>query len=106
MRPGHARDNCRHIEIHLPALGDFSGHWWIERALALLPPGAGPGAGYPTGVHCPRCPHRQLPKQKPGEAVQSSHQWIFGWGLIGVLAVIVAVGCEQPLMGWGTGSCG
>jgi hypothetical protein len=28
MRPGHARDNCRHIEIHLPA-GDFSGHWWI-----------------------------------------------------------------------------
>ena len=29
MRPGHARDNCRHIEIHLPAVGDFSGHWWI-----------------------------------------------------------------------------
>ena len=27
--------------------------------------------------------------------MQSSHQWIFGWGLIGVLAVIVAVGCEQ-----------
>ena len=25
MRPGHARDNCRHIEIHLPAVGDLFG---------------------------------------------------------------------------------
>jgi hypothetical protein len=33
--------------------------------------------------------------------VQSSHQWIFGWGLIGVLAVIVAVGCEQHVDGLG-----
>ena len=41
------------------------------------------------------------PKQGPGEAVQSSHQWIFGWGLIGVLAVIVAVGCEQHVDGLG-----
>ena len=70
-------------------------------ARLLLPPGADPGARYPTGVHCPRCPHRQLPKQEPGEAVQSSHQWIFGWGLIGVLAVIVAVGCEQHVDGLG-----
>ena len=28
MRPGHARDNCGHIEIHLPAVRVVSGHWW------------------------------------------------------------------------------
>ena len=28
MRPGHARDNCRHIEIRLPAARVVSGHWW------------------------------------------------------------------------------
>jgi hypothetical protein len=28
MRPGHAQDNCRHVESHLPAVGVFPGDWW------------------------------------------------------------------------------
>ena len=67
-------------------------------ARLLLPPGAGPGAGYPTGVHCPRCPHRQLPKQEAGKAVQSSHRWIFVRGLIGGLTVLAVLGCDEHWM--------
>ena len=28
MRPGHACDNCRHIEIYQPSVDVFSGDWW------------------------------------------------------------------------------
>ena len=27
-RPGHAQDNCRHVESHLPAVDVFPGDWW------------------------------------------------------------------------------
>ena len=27
MRPGHAQDNCRHVESHLPAVGVFPRDW-------------------------------------------------------------------------------
>ena len=43
MRPGHARDNCRHIEIHLPAVRVVSGHWWAvpQGINALITAGRG-----------------------------------------------------------------
>ena len=43
MRPGHARDNCRHIEIHLPAVRVVLGHWWAvpQDINALITAGRG-----------------------------------------------------------------
>jgi len=31
VRPGHAQDNRRHVESHLPAVGIFPGDWWTTQ---------------------------------------------------------------------------
>ena len=36
MRPGHAQDNCRHVESHLPAVGIFPGDWWTTQHIHAL----------------------------------------------------------------------
>ena len=36
MHPGHAQDNCRHVESHLPAVGIFSGDWWTTQHINAL----------------------------------------------------------------------
>ena len=36
MHPGHAQDNCRHVESHLPAVGISPGDWWTTQHIHAL----------------------------------------------------------------------
>jgi hypothetical protein len=67
MRSGHARDYCRHIEIHLSSVGVFARYWSI--AAKILPPDI---RGWTTNREiCPPLPRWDLQLSSSRSAMRS-----------------------------------